>query len=105
MNFDTDAIVTLVGIIAGLIGGLAGAYFTSASQRAKVKFENEKSIADTNEVIRKTVMELIQPLRERIDMLESELADWMDWAGRLVKQIKAKGDEPVPFKNTKKEQT
>ena len=47
-------------------------------------------------------MELIQPLRERIDELECELADWMAWANKLVTQIKGLGHDPVPFKSSKK---
>ena len=91
-----------IDAIVGLLGVIAGALITSASQRAKVKAENDKNAADTNEVIRKTVMELIAPLRKRIDELERELADWMDWADRLVTQIKGLGCDPVPFKSTKK---
>lgn len=91
-----------VDAIVGLLGVIAGALITSAGQRAKVKAENDKIKAETNEIIRETVMELIKPLRERIDELECELSDWMDWANELVTQIKEQGHDPVPFKSSKK---
>lgn len=86
----------------GLIGVIAGSLITSYGQRAKVKSENDNTAAKTNEVIRQTVMALMKPLQDRVDDLEKELSDWMDWANRLVTQIKGLGCEPVPFKPKRK---
>lgn len=86
----------------GLIGVIAGSLITSASQRAKAKNDNDKTAAETNELIRQTVMSLIKPLQDRVDFLEKELADWMDWANRLVTQIEELGCDPVPFKPKRK---
>lgn len=95
MDFAFDALF-------GLIGVIAGALITSASQRSKIKADSEKTEADTNEQIRETVMLLIAPLKERIAALEIELADWKDWASRLVTQVESLGCEPVPFKSSRK---
>ena len=94
MDFGMDALFGLIGVIAGSL-------ITSYGQRAKVKSENDKTAAETNDLIRRTVMALMKPLQDRVDYLEKELADWMDWANRLVTQIKGLGCEPVPFKPKK----
>jgi len=95
--------------VLGLVGVIAGALITSASQRKKVQAEVDKDQADANEVIRKTVMELLEPLNKKIDVQEDEISklkvelqDWKNWAYALVEQLKSLGcHEPVPFKSSK----
>ena len=60
--------------IVGVIGVVAGALITGASQRHKVKAESAKAEAEAakikaeeNEQIRQTVMSLIEPLQEQIN--------------------------------------
>jgi uncharacterized transporter YbjL len=91
----------IIPAVVGLIGVIAGAWITSASQRIKVKAEADKTTADANEQIRQTVMNLIKPLQDKVEGLEIELQDWKNWASALVKQIKCLGHEPVPFKSSK----
>ncbi len=99
-----------ISAIVGVVGVVAGALITGASQRHKVKAESAKAEAEAakikaeeNEQIRQTVMSLIEPLQEQINKLEQELEDWKNWADRLVTQIKGLGCEPVPFKQTSKQ--
>ena len=102
---DTTIIVAVVGLASAVVGSL----ITGAYQR-------DKNEADTNEVIRKTVMGLIDPLNKRIteqdkkikaqdseiSNLQSQLLDWKTWAFALVEQLKGLGcHEPVPFKSSK----
>jgi hypothetical protein len=37
-------------------------------------------------------------LLRKVTALEASLADWQNWARRLVHQLKSHGMEPVPFK-------
>ena len=94
--------------LIGFGGVVAGAIITGFWQRKKVASEAvkseadaDKSAAEANEQIRKTVMSLIQPLESKVDELEKELQDWKNWALALVQQIKKLGCEPVPFKSHK----
>lgn len=91
----------IISAIVGVVGVVVGALITSASQKYKVQAETHKTEAEYNEQIRKTVMSLIEPLQKRVDELEKELADWQDWANRLVVQVKDMGCKPVPFKKNK----
>jgi len=92
----------IISAIVGAAAGVIGAIITTRSQQRKLKAESSRVEADTNEQIRETVMLLIEPLKKRIAALEEELADWQDWAKRLVSQLKENGHDPVPFKVVKR---
>jgi hypothetical protein len=84
-----------LGII-GAIAGLAGLVTALVSTR-RVKSQNFRDCADANESIAAAVKTLIEPLEKRVRDLERELAEWKNWAERLVRQVKKLGHEPVPF--------
>jgi hypothetical protein len=100
---------TVTVAVVGLVSAVIGALITGA-------FQHYKNEADANEVIRKTVMELLDPLNKRITQqdskikaqddeisnLRAQLLDWKTWAFALVEQLKSFGcHEPVPFKSSK----
>lgn len=89
--------------VIGFVGVVAGAIVTGLLQRKKSKAETDKTAAEANEQIRKTVMSLIRPLEQKVDDLEKELAAWKCWALALVRQVKALGGDPVPFKEQKED--
>lgn len=93
-------IIAVIGFASGFVGALIAGLF----QRKKINSESDSTTATANEQIRKTVMELMKPLRDRVDELERELQDWKNWALALVRQIKELGCEPVPFKSHKEEE-
>lgn len=94
----------------------------------KTKMDGDSAIADaaeslangakiTNEMLmaRITQMEEREKKRDKLDVerdqreeqlrvqlasMQASLADWQDWARRLVHQLKSHGYEPVPFKVT-----
>lgn len=39
-----------------------------------------------------------EQLRAQLSSVQESLADWQDWARRLVHQLKSHGYDPVPFK-------
>jgi type II secretory pathway pseudopilin PulG len=100
----TQSISPIVIAIIGFLGVVVGAFVTGILQRKKNNAEADKSTAEANEQIRKTVMSLIQPLENKVNDLERELQDWKNWALALVQQIKKMGCEPVPFKSHKEKE-
>jgi len=93
-----------VAALIGVGGVIAGALVTGFIQHKKNNADADKSTAEANEQIRKTVMSLLQPLEDKVNELEKELQDWKDWALALVRQVKALGGDPVPFKSHKKKE-
>jgi phage tail tape-measure protein len=100
----TQSISPIVIAFFGFLGVVIGAFITGILQRKKNNAEADKSTAEANEQIRKTVMSLIQPLENKVNDLERELQDWKNWALALVQQIKKMGCEPVPFKSHKEKE-
>lgn len=116
------AIVSTVGGLAAIFGNL----YKLKPESKKIESESESAIADaadsiangakvSNELLLNRLLEMEKRERDR-DVREAELleqvkmskkelseirasmADWQDWASRLVHQIRSYGKEPVPFK-------
>jgi hypothetical protein len=94
-------IADIIALVASLFAVGWGIWDRLASRR-KARADAVKVEAEANEIIRQTVMELIAPLKKRIDELEqivaelkAENADLKDWAARLVRQVLGFGGDPV----------
>lgn len=99
---------SIINAIIGVIGVGVGAGLAGFFARQKTQAEAEQAEADTNEQIRATVMLLIQPLRDRVTELETEVATLKvencglkEWAALLVKQVKGMGGVPVAMPEPK----
>lgn len=71
-----------------------------------------ESVAEGAKVSNDLLLQRIEEMEERekkrdvrerqmlfeFEKVKSALADWQDWARRLVHQVKSLGHEPVPFK-------
>jgi hypothetical protein len=102
---ESNIVVALIGGIGGVLGALVVGLF----QRRKTGAETNKLQADANEVIRTTVMALINPLKTRIvelerrvDFLEgratrylARIAYLMDGNCRLTEQLERNGIVPI----------
>lgn len=95
---DADIIVALISLAAGLGGVYVGGWM----QRRKTDAEAAKSAAEANDVVRETVMKLIEPLNKRIEQLESQVkvltaenTKLRRWAERLICQVKELGGIPA----------
>jgi hypothetical protein len=92
----------IVPALIGLIGVVAGALITSASQRKKIKSAASLDEAAINEQIRLTCVGLIEPLQAQINDLKIELQDWKDCADARAAQLRKHDITPAPFKSSKK---
>lgn len=97
----------IIALIVSIVTACALVYKT-ITEKHKSDADADKTEADANEVIRKTVMDLIEPMQKKIDTLqaqvnelEAENADLKDWAERLVAQVKSFGCEPAKFTRRK----
>lgn len=102
-------IADIIALIVSLLtaGGLV---WDRVTARRKVRADADKTEAEANEIIRKTVMDLIEPMQKKIDALqikvselEAENADLKEWAERLVVQVKSFGAKPAEFLRCKRE--
>ena len=83
---ELETAVTVITIIVALLGAVASFYSLSNSAR-KDAFDQLKVIVDQ--------------LKEKVDELETENEDLKDWAERLVRQVRAAGLEPEPYRRRK----
>lgn len=109
------ALVSFVGAIATIASNL----YKARAERRKTENEGESAIAEaadsiangarvSNDMLLTRLIEMEArekardkretELLEKVRALELSLADWQDWARRLVHQLKSHGFEPVPFK-------
>jgi len=93
------------GVINGLIGAVTSLIVTIIIQIFALKKNN----ADAAGTVAEATVQLLQPLRDQITILQNEnakikdeilglqkeLADWQDWAKRLEGQIRSLGYEPI----------
>lgn len=117
-------VATLIGTILASIVSVIGAIITIYKIKPEVRKTNadgDSAIADaaeslangakiTNEMMMARILDMEKreeardkreaELRKELDSVKSALADWQDWARRLVHQLKSHGYEPVPFKVT-----
>lgn len=113
------SILTALVSFTGAIATIASNLYKARSERKKIENEGESAIAEAADSIangarvnndmlltRLIEMETREKARdkretellEKVRALELSLADWQDWARRLVHQLKSHGFEPVPFK-------
>ncbi len=121
---DPNSIVwiTIVGAIISTLGGLAAIYgnlYKLKPESKKLESEGESEIADaaasiangakvSNDMLLARLIEMEKREKDRdmreadllnkVQHLEASLADWQDWANRLVHQLRSLRHEPVPFK-------
>lgn len=109
------ALVSFVGAIATIASNL----YKARAERKKTENEGESAIAEaaesvangakiSNEMLLNRLVEMEtrekhrdkreKELLDKVKALEVSLADWQDWANRLVHQLRSHGHEPVPFK-------
>ena len=110
-----SAIISALGAIATIGSNL----YNLRANRKKLENEGDSAIGSAADSIAKGAktsndlllarldeMEAREQLRDmreedmlrKIADLETNLADWQDWARRLVHQLKSHGMDPVPFK-------
>lgn len=127
---DTSSIVSIIGALISILGALVMIY-KAKPEKKKLEAEGSASIADAAESVAAGAKVSTELLLTRIKELEAreqkreesmrarekawdaeirmlkeqvqELEAYKDWAQRLVKQIRSKGDEPVPFEPRKAE--
>jgi hypothetical protein len=108
-------IITIVGAAATIVINLSKA----RPEAKKISSEGDSAIANAADSIangakisselllqRLEEMELREKARDtreeqlqaQLEAVQASLADWQDWARRLVHQLKSHGYEPVPFK-------
>ncbi len=114
--------ISILGGLISILGAVATIYsnlYKLKPDRMKTENEAESAIADaaesiasgakiSNEYLLARLLEMEkrekdrdrreEELRLQVDGLQASLADWQDWARRLVHQLKSYGHEPVPFK-------
>lgn len=95
MNIDTDIIVALLALLAGILSGVVSSSLTNRAQR-------RKNDADAAESLSQAAANLIEPLNQRIDALEAEVSDLrnklvelLGGIKKLIEQIRALGHDPV----------
>jgi hypothetical protein len=115
-------VATLIGTIIASLISVIGAIITIYKIKPdirKTKADGDSAIADaaesvangakiTNEMLMARITDMEKrekdrdlreaELRDQLASLQVSLADWQDWARRLVHQLKSHGYEPVPFK-------
>lgn len=115
-------VATLIGTIIASIVSVIGAIITIFKLKPEVRKTNadgDSAIADaaeslangakiTNEMLMARILEMEhrekerdkreEELRAQLELVQSSLADWQDWARRLVHQLKSHGIDPVAFK-------
>jgi uncharacterized coiled-coil protein SlyX len=109
---------SLAAMIIALIGAGVSLY-KAKPERKKINAESDSEIGNAADSIASGAKTVVDQLRQRMQELDardaerekvqaemrrelrdvkSALADWQDWARRLVHQVKSLGYEPVPFK-------
>jgi hypothetical protein len=110
-----SAIVSIIAAVVTVIGAAVSIY-KAKPEKNHIEAQSQASLADaaesvasgakvSSDLLLKRIKELDDRMSERekewkkrFDELSAELADYQDWARRLVHQVKSRGDEPVPFK-------
>ena len=80
---DTDIIVALISLFAGMGGVLLGGWL----QKRKTNAEADQATADANKAITETVMTLITPLNNRITELSKEVGNLKGQLNRAYSRI------------------
>lgn len=115
---NKELIIAYIPALISIIGALI-AIWKAKPEKKKLEADTSSSIADAAESIANganvTIEQLLGRMREMekrehdreeayktikadFENIKTSLAEWQDWARRLVHQLRSHGLEPVPFK-------